>query len=124
MILSILYVFSLGLLSTIHPCQLLINAGATAYLSKDMTNKTDLVRNSFFYTLGRITTYTLLATVLYFGFTALDIRAWFEASGERYAGILMLFIGTRRYFKSFAVKRYVPGIIIAPSLHSAIEQAQ
>jgi cytochrome c biogenesis protein CcdA len=88
-----LYVCSLGLLSAIHPCQLLINAGATAYLSEEMTNRTVLLGNSLFYTLGRITTYTLLAVVLYYGFTALNIQAWFEASGEKYAGVLMLLIG-------------------------------
>jgi cytochrome c biogenesis protein CcdA len=35
----------------------------------------------------------LIASIFYFGFSALDIRAWFEESGEKYAGILMLIIG-------------------------------
>ena len=94
MILDILYVCALGLLSAIHPCQLVINAGATAYLGKNIMHRGTLLSNSIFYTLGRIATYTLLAAVLYSGFSALDLRVWFEASGEKYAGILMLVIGT------------------------------
>jgi len=44
----------LGIMTAISPCPLAMNITATAYLSKDISNKKRVLFNGLFYTLGRM----------------------------------------------------------------------
>ncbi len=46
--------FVLGLMTAISPCPLATNITATAYLSKDINEKSRVLFNGVFYTLGRM----------------------------------------------------------------------
>ena len=46
----VLTAFILGLMTAISPCPLATNITATAYLSKDITNKKRVLFNGIFYT--------------------------------------------------------------------------
>jgi cytochrome c biogenesis protein CcdA len=58
--------FILGIMTAISPCPLAMNITATAYLSKDITNKRKVLFNGIFYTLGRMFSYTALASLIFF----------------------------------------------------------
>lgn len=75
-----LVAFALGLMTAISPCPLATNITATAYLSKNITDKKRVLLNGVFYTLGRVFSYTTLGFIFYFGASqfkiAKDCRAW------------------------------------------------
>ena len=54
----------LGILTSISPCPLATNIAAVSYLSKDISNKRTVLISSLFYTLGRMTAYTLVSAVI------------------------------------------------------------
>ncbi|MBQ8675040.1 MAG: sulfite exporter TauE/SafE family protein, partial [Bacteroidaceae bacterium] len=57
--------FILGLLATaLNPCQIAINVSALTYLSNKSKNNGELIRKGIFYSIGRMTTYTVLGLVL------------------------------------------------------------
>jgi cytochrome c-type biogenesis protein len=56
--------FLLGLLTAISPCPLATNIAAISYISKDVDNRSRILRNGLFYTLGRTMSYALLGIVL------------------------------------------------------------
>lgn len=85
--------FLLGLFVNISPCPLCTNITTLAFLSKDLGNRKKLLRNSTLYILGKITAYTVLATILYFVVDALKIRILFEYYGEKFLGIVLLVTG-------------------------------
>lgn len=58
----ILTAFLLGLITAISPCPLATNITATAYLSKEIGNKRQILFNGISYTLGRIFTTQLSAS--------------------------------------------------------------
>lgn len=60
----ILTAFLLGLLTAVSPCPLATNIAAVGYISKDLENRRRVFLNGLLYTLGRVTTYTLLGAVL------------------------------------------------------------
>lgn len=69
----LLSAFLLGILASISPCPLATNITAIAYISKDIKTIKNTLLNGLFYTLGRGMSYTLLATLIYFGISSFSI---------------------------------------------------
>lgn len=73
----ILSAFLIGLLTSISPCPLATNITAIAYISKDIKKIKIIILNGLFYTLGRAISYTLLATLIYFGLSTFKVSRLF-----------------------------------------------
>jgi len=89
----ILTAFLLGILTSISPCPLATNITAIAYISKDIKAPKHTILSGLFYTLGRATSYTLLATLIYFGFSSLRISGIFQGWGDKVLGPVLVLIG-------------------------------
>lgn len=89
----LLAAFILGLMLAISPCPLAMNITATAYLSKDIADKKRVMLNGLFYTLGRMFSYVLLATIIYFGASKLQVAKWFQQIDGIWIGIALVVIG-------------------------------
>lgn len=88
----ILTAFLLGVLTSISPCPLATNITAIAYISKELKTSKKTLLNGVFYTIGRGISYTLLATLIYFGFSSFSISKIFEGWGDKVLGpILIIF---------------------------------
>lgn len=85
--------FILGIMTAISPCPLAMNITATAYLSKDITNKRRVMFNGIFYTLGRMFSYTTLASIIYFGASKFHIARWFQQIDGIWIGLALVLIG-------------------------------
>jgi cytochrome c biogenesis protein CcdA len=70
-----------------------MNITATAYLSKDIADKRRVMFNGVFYTLGRMFTYTVIATVIYFGASKFHIARWFQQIDGLWIGIALVVFG-------------------------------
>ncbi len=88
----LLIAFLLGVLMSISPCPLATNIAAVAYISKKIENTKKVLLEGFFYTLGRIISYTLLATLIYFGLSGLKISRFFQSWGDKFLGPLLIII--------------------------------
>ena len=89
----ILTAFILGLMTAISPCPLATNITATAYLSKDITEKRRVLFNGIFYTLGRTFSYTALGLIFYFGASKFQVAKLLQNVGGIYLGIGLIIIG-------------------------------
>jgi cytochrome c biogenesis protein CcdA len=89
----ILTALILGIMTAIAPCPLAMNITATAYLSKDITNKKRVLLNGIFYTLGRMFSYTALASIIYFGASKFHIARWFQQIDAVWIGIALIVFG-------------------------------
>jgi len=89
----ILSAFLIGLLTSISPCPLATNITAIAFISKDIKTPKHTLLNGFFYTLGRGISYTLLATLIYFGFSAFKVSRLFQGWGDKALGPVLILIG-------------------------------
>lgn len=89
----ILIAFLLGILTSISPCPLATNITAIAYISKRIKTAKHTLLNGFFYTLGRGTSYTILATLIYFGLSAFQISSIFQGWGDKVLGPVLIIIG-------------------------------
>ncbi|HCO66997.1 MAG TPA: cytochrome C biogenesis protein [Dysgonomonas sp.] len=89
----VLTAFILGLMTAISPCPLAMNITATAYLSKDITEKRRVLFNGIFYTLGRTFTYTALGLVFYFGASKFHVAKMLQSISGLYLGIALVIIG-------------------------------
>ena len=89
----LLTAFILGIMTAISPCPLAMNITATAYLSKEITDKKRVFFNGIFYTLGRIFSYTTLASVIYFGASKFYVARWFQQIDGIWIGIALVVIG-------------------------------
>ncbi len=85
--------FILGIMTAISPCPLAMNITATAYLSKDVSDKRRVLFNGLIYTLGRMFTYTVLASIIYFGASKFHIAKWFQQIDGVWIGIAFIIIG-------------------------------
>ncbi|HKK54316.1 MAG TPA: aromatic aminobenezylarsenical efflux permease ArsG family transporter [Patescibacteria group bacterium] len=79
----LLTAFLLGILTSISPCPLATNITAVAYISKEIKTVKHTLLNGLFYTLGRGISYTLLATLIYFGVSSFSIASIFEGWGDK-----------------------------------------
>ncbi|MFH1585938.1 MAG: aromatic aminobenezylarsenical efflux permease ArsG family transporter [archaeon] len=86
--------FFIGLMTAISPCPLATNITAIAYISKKINNGKHTLITGFVYTLGRMFTYVLLASlIVYIGVNVQSISLSLQKYGERLIGILLVFIG-------------------------------
>ena len=89
----ILTALILGIMTAIAPCPLAMNITATAFLSKEIANKRRVLFNGIFYTLGRMFSYTALASIIYFGASKFHIARWFQQIDGLWIGIALVVFG-------------------------------
>jgi len=89
----LLTAFLLGILTSISPCPLATNITAIACISKELKTVKNTLLNGLFYTLGRGISYTLLATLIYFGISSFSISSIFEGWGDKILGPILIIIG-------------------------------
>lgn len=89
----LLTAFLLGVLTSISPCPLATNITAIAYISKEIKTVKNTLLNGLFYTLGRGISYTLLATLIYFGLSSFQISSIFQGWGDKVLGPVLIIIG-------------------------------
>ena len=85
--------FLLGILTSISPCPLATNITAIAFISKDIKTPKHTILSGLFYTLGRGISYTLLATLIYFGISSFSIASIFQGWGDKVLGPVLIIIG-------------------------------
>ena len=85
--------FILGLMTAISPCPLATNITATAFISKNITDKKIVFFSGVLYSLGRAFSYTVIGFILYFGASKFHIARFFSQNGEKYLGPLLIIIG-------------------------------
>ena len=83
----------LGLMTAISPCPLATNITATAFISKNISNKKMVFLSGLIYSLGRAFSYTLIGLILYFGASKFHIARFLNQNGEKFLGPLLLIIG-------------------------------
>ena len=88
----LLTAFLLGVLTSISPCPLATNITAIAYISKEIKNPKNVFISGISYTLGRAFSYTLLAFIIYFGFSSFDIATFFQGWGDKLLGPFLILI--------------------------------
>jgi len=89
----VLTVFLLGILTSISPCPLATNITAIAYISKDIKKPKHTILSGLFYTLGRGISYTLLATLIYFGLSSFQVSRIFQGWGDKVLGPVLILMG-------------------------------
>jgi len=91
---AIVAAFFLGLMTAISPCPLATNITAIAYTSKRIHNSRHTMLVSSIYTLGRMFTYTGIASlIVYTGLSTQQVSLFLQLYGERLLGPLLLVIG-------------------------------
>ena len=86
--------FFIGLMTALSPCPLATNITAIAYISKKIDNGKRTLLTGFIYTLGRMFTYVLLASlIVYIGVNVQSISLFLQRYGERILGPLLIVIG-------------------------------
>jgi cytochrome c biogenesis protein CcdA len=86
--------FFIGLMTALSPCPLATNITAIAYISKKIDNGKKTILTGIIYTLGRMFTYVLLASlIVYIGINVQTISLFLQKYGERILGPLLIFIG-------------------------------
>lgn len=88
----VLTAFLVGILTSISPCPLATNITAIAYISKDIKTPKNTLLNGFYYTLGRGLSYTILALVIYLGFSSFQISSIFQGWGEKVLGPILILL--------------------------------
>ncbi len=89
----LLSAFLIGIMTSISPCPLATNITAVAFISKDIKSSRQTLLNGLFYTLGRLISYTLLATLIYFGLSSFSISSIFQGWGDKVLGPVLILIG-------------------------------
>ncbi|AMC11087.1 cytochrome C biogenesis protein [Lutibacter profundi] len=89
----ILSALVLGLMTSISPCPLATNITATAFISKNISNKKLVFLSGLLYSLGRAFSYTTIGLILFFGASKFQIGRFFQLNGEKYLGPLLIIVG-------------------------------
>lgn len=89
----LLSAFLIGIMTSISPCPLATNITAIAFISKDIKSSKQTLLNGLFYTLGRGISYTLLATLIYFGLSSFSISSIFQGWEDKALGPVLILIG-------------------------------
>jgi len=90
----LLAAFFIGLMTAISPCPLATNITAIAYISKKIESGKKTLLTGLVYTLGRMFTYILLASlIVYVGVNVQTISLFLQKYGEKILGPLLLFVG-------------------------------
>ncbi|MDD3284168.1 MAG: aromatic aminobenezylarsenical efflux permease ArsG family transporter [Patescibacteria group bacterium] len=85
--------FLLGILTSISPCPLATNITAVAFISKDIKTPKYTILSGLFYTIGRGISYTLLATLIYFGLSSFQVSRIFQGWGDKVLGLILIVLG-------------------------------
>lgn len=85
--------FAIGLITAIAPCPLATNISATAYIARQVTQKSLVIWSGMLYTLGRMLSYTAIAAIIYFGASEFNVAKVFQGTGEKFLGFILLLIG-------------------------------
>lgn len=83
----------LGLMTAISPCPLATNISAIGFISRDIENRRRVFLSGLVYTLGRAISYTVLAIIIYFGASKMNISMVFQGWGEKLLGPVLILIG-------------------------------
>jgi cytochrome c biogenesis protein CcdA len=89
----VLTAFLIGILTSISPCPLATNITAIAYISRNIKTPKHTLLNGLLYTLGRGISYTVLATLIYFGLSSFQISRIFQGWGDKVLGPVLIIIG-------------------------------
>ena len=89
----VLTAFLIGILTSISPCPLATNITAIAFISKDIKTPKNTLLNGLFYTFGRGISYTVLATLIYFGLSSFQISRIFQGWGDKVLGPILIILG-------------------------------
>jgi len=89
----LLTAFLTGILTSISPCPLATNITAIAYISKDIKTPRNTLLNGLYYTIGRGLSYTVLASLIYLGFSSFKVSRIFQGWGEKILGPVLILIG-------------------------------
>lgn len=89
----LLSAFVLGLMTAISPCPLATNITATAFISKNISDKKKVLLSGLMYAAGRGFSYTTIGLILYFGASKFHVARFFNQNGEKYLGPLLLIVG-------------------------------
>lgn len=85
--------FAIGLITAIAPCPLATNISATAYIARQVNQKTLVIWSGILYTLGRMLSYTCIAAIIYFGASEFTVAKFFQGTGEKFLGFILVLIG-------------------------------
>ena len=80
-------------MTAISPCPLATNITATAYISKNISNKKIVFLSGVLYSFGRAFSYTVIGLILFFGASKFQISRFFNQNGEKFLGPLLIIIG-------------------------------
>ena len=80
-------------MTAISPCPLATNITATAYISKNISNKKIVFLSGVLYSLGRAFSYTAIGLILFFGASKFQVSRFFNQNGEKMLGPLLIIIG-------------------------------
>lgn len=90
----LLAAFFIGLMTALSPCPLATNITAIAYISKKLDNSKHTLLVGLLYTLGRMFTYVLIASlIVWFGLNMQFIALGLQKYGEIILGPLLIIIG-------------------------------
>ncbi|HUU49528.1 MAG TPA: aromatic aminobenezylarsenical efflux permease ArsG family transporter [Nitrospinota bacterium] len=86
--------FFLGLMTAISPCPLATNIASIAYISKRINDRRHTLLVGFIYTLGRMFTYIVIASlVVFIGLNIQAISLSLQRYGERIIGPFLIIMG-------------------------------
>lgn len=90
----VLAAFFIGLMTAISPCPLATNITAIAYISKRIDDTRRTLAVGFLYTLGRMLTYTALASsIVWLGLNTQATSFFLQRYGEKVLGPVLMVIG-------------------------------
>ncbi len=89
----LLTAFLLGILTSISPCPLATNIAAVGFLSKEIKTAKNTLLNALFYIVGRGISYTLVASLIYFGLSSFTISGIFQGWGEKLLAPVLIIMG-------------------------------
>lgn len=89
----LLTAFLIGVMTSISPCPLATNITAIAYISKNIKSVRASMAHWFAYALWRATSYTLIASLIYYGFSSFQISKIFQGWWDKVLWIILVFIG-------------------------------
>jgi cytochrome c-type biogenesis protein len=84
---------ALGLLTAIARCPFATNITATAFIAKTINGKKKVLLSGLLYTLGRMFSYTVIGTIIYFGASTFQIAKLFQGNGEKNIDFVLVILG-------------------------------
>ncbi|MFO7967832.1 MAG: aromatic aminobenezylarsenical efflux permease ArsG family transporter [Archaeoglobaceae archaeon] len=91
---SVVAAFFIGLMMSISPCPLATNITAIAYTSRKIENSRYTLTVGMLYTLGRMSVYILLASlIVYVGANTQQVSFFLQRYGEGFIGSFLIIVG-------------------------------